>query len=405
MLAAVTTVAEDESMLEDNRHLPANHLLQGKKIAIIGGGPAGLTLARLLQMQNVSVRVFERDTWAHARVQGGSLDLHEKGGRLALERCGLIGHFNVVARPEGQSTTVIDKHGIRRASSTADDEGEFRPEIDRGALRELLLDSLSDTTVIWGRTLTGIHSEAERYRLVFAEGLVDRFDLVVGADGFRSKVRPHITSVEAFYTGVTFVETRLSDVDRRHPDVAHYVGPGSVLAVGDNKGLFAQRHGDGSIRVYVARRMPEHWLRDNTVKVENAARTREQLLAWFPDWASVLTDIVRRCDDHFLPWPLYAFPPDQHWKTVRGVTLIGDAAHVMPPFLGEGANMAMLDAVELSDHLLSDRFSGLTAAIAAFEEAMRGRVAPLIRGSLETQDILFAEDAPTALTACFAARR
>jgi 2-polyprenyl-6-methoxyphenol hydroxylase-like FAD-dependent oxidoreductase len=76
----------------------------------------------------------------------------------------------------------------------------------------------------------------------------------------------------------------------------------------------------------------------------------------------------------------------------------------MPPFLGVGADMAMLDALELSDHLLSDRFVDLTEAVEAFEQSMRDRMVPLISGSLETQDLLFAEDAPKSLMARFPSR-
>jgi 2-polyprenyl-6-methoxyphenol hydroxylase-like FAD-dependent oxidoreductase len=135
--------------------------------------------------------------------------------------------------------------------------------------------------------------------------------------------------------------------------------------------------------------------------LSDANRTREQLLAWFTDWAPCLADLVRDCDDRFMYWPLYAFPSDQHWPTKAGLTIIGDAAHVMPPFLGEGANMAMLDAVELANHLTSDRHLSLREAMFAFEDGMHRRMAPLIRSSLETQDLLFAPDAPASLVATF----
>jgi len=210
-------------MPEDNTHLPKPHLLRGKRIAIVGGGPAGLTLARLLQMNNVRVHVFERDVEAHARLQGGSLDLHEKSGQLALDRCGLTRHFSTVARPEGQATCVIDKHGVRRAALAVDDEEESTPEIDRGALRDLLLSSLDEGTVIWGSPPCAILPEANRHRLVFERRQAELFDLVIGADGLRSKVRPLITPIKPFYSGVTFIETRLSNVDDRHPEIARFV--------------------------------------------------------------------------------------------------------------------------------------------------------------------------------------
>jgi 2-polyprenyl-6-methoxyphenol hydroxylase-like FAD-dependent oxidoreductase len=376
---------EDGLMFEDNEHLPSPHLLRGKRSALVGGGPAGLTLTRLLQRNDVRVHVFERDVEARARLQGGSLDLHEKSGQLALDRCGLTGHFSTVACPEGQATCVIDKHGVRRAASAADDEEESRPEIDRGALRDLLLSSLDEGTVIWRSPPCAILPEADRHRLVFEHRQAELFDLVIGADGLRSKVRPLVTPIKSFYSGVTFIETRLSNVDDRHPKIARYVGPGSVLALGDNKGLLAQRNGDGSIRGYISRRIPEHWIRDNKIGVEGPAQTRERLLAWFPDWGPELLEMVRQSEDRFLPWPLYAFPPDRDWTTRPGLTILGDAAHVMPPFLGQGANMAMLDAVELTDHLLGGRFATLTETIEAFEKSMRARMAPLIRGSPETR--------------------
>jgi 2-polyprenyl-6-methoxyphenol hydroxylase-like FAD-dependent oxidoreductase len=147
--------------------------------------------------------------------------------------------------------------------------------------------------------------------------------------------------------------------------------------------------------------VPEDWATTNAIDVNDAPGTRGKLLEWFTDWAPFLVDMVRRSDDRFLIWPLYAFPADQVWDTVSGLTIIGDAAHVMPPFLGEGANMAMLDAVELADHLLSPDFQTLDLALASFERGMCERMAPLIRGSVETQDLLFAADAPAGLVATF----
>src|SRR5205809_821255 len=67
----------------------AASLLQGKRIAIAGAGPCGLTLARLLQQKGADVRVFELESSTAARNQGGSLDLHEDSGQLALRKAGL----------------------------------------------------------------------------------------------------------------------------------------------------------------------------------------------------------------------------------------------------------------------------------------------------------------------------
>ncbi|VVE41590.1 Kynurenine 3-monooxygenase [Pandoraea iniqua] len=384
-----------------NDHLSRGHLLHHKTIAIIGGGPAGLTLARLLQLQGVEVHVFERDASSSARSQGGSLDLHVGSGQLALQRCGLTGQFAFVARPDGQATKVIDRHGRVLASSAGENE-DFQPEVDRAALRDLLLHSLIDGTVAWGHSLQSLKAESNgRHRLVFASGKEFVADLVVGADGLRSRVREKITTTEAAYTGVTFFEVRLSDVDVKHPELARYVGPGNALALGDNKGLLAQRNGDGSIRVYVARRMSETWLKEQGIEATDTAKIRAGLLEWFTDWAPMLVEMIRQSDERVLPWPLYACPPDQKWETRSGLTIIGDAAHVMPPFLGAGANMAMLDAVELADHLASNHYRCLDDALAKFELGMRDRMAPIIAEAVATQDVLFNSDAPAALVDVF----
>lgn len=127
--------------MPENIHLSETHLLHSKRIAIIGGGPAGLTLARLLQMRGIAVTVYERDASADARGQGGSLDLHEDSGQLALKAAGLGEQFHGVSRPDGQNSRVFDKHGQMHAELRAEDEVATRPEIDRGELRDLLLRS------------------------------------------------------------------------------------------------------------------------------------------------------------------------------------------------------------------------------------------------------------------------
>lgn len=169
------------------------------------------------------------------------------------------------------------------------------------------------------------------------------------------------------------------------------------MCLGDHKGLLAQRNGDGSIRLYVAARQSEHWLMEKGLDTQQPSNLRRALLNNFADWSPKLVNMLRDSDDVFFNWPLHALPLEPAWPTLPGVTLIGDAAHVMPPFLGAGANMAMLDAVELADCLTSDHFSDLTQALNAFEESVRVRMAPIVEQSIATQEILFADDAPAGL--------
>jgi 2-polyprenyl-6-methoxyphenol hydroxylase-like FAD-dependent oxidoreductase len=386
--------------MSEDRPLKRAHILHGKRVAILGGGPAGLTLARLLQLGGVEVVVYERAPDAGAHSQGGSLDLHGQSGQLAIGRCGLSGQFRARSRPEGQASVVYNKFAELQLSRTREDEAESAPEIDRGELLGLLRSSLADRTIAWARRLVSLAGEpAGGYRLIFAEGPPTTADVVIGCDGIRSRVRAFLGLPPPVYTGVTFMETKLVDADAKHPDIARMVGPGSALALGDNKGLLAQRNGDGSIRVYAARRVPEYWIVEAGLDAKNPSSLRSALLSWFDDWSPLLVRLLGESDESFLPWPLYAMAPEPGGARRPGITVIGDAAHVMPPFLGAGANMAMLDAVELADHLILGEYDSVDGALEAFEAGMWKRMGPMVRQALATQETLFADDAPAGLIA------
>ena len=200
---------------------------------MVGGGPGGLTFARVLHRHGHPVAVLERDPAPEARPPGGTLDLHEGLGQLALDKAGLLAEFQALSRPEGQAMRILDAAGtVLRDWRPAPDE-RANPEIDRGQLRDLLLGSLD---VRWGREVTRVVPVPGEGVLVhFADGRPETFDLVVGADGAWSRVRPAVSPVTPQYTGVTSVETSLDDVDIRHPDLARLIGDGSVSVYGVNR--------------------------------------------------------------------------------------------------------------------------------------------------------------------------
>ena len=383
-----------------NVHLASSHLLYGKSIAIVGGGPSGLALARLLQLAGVEVRVYERDESPCARNQGGSLDLHEGSGQLAMRRCGLIDRFHTLSRPEGQCNVVYDKHATLQISTSPEDEDESAPEIDRGELLELLRGSLSAGTVAWGHRLESMADvSGGGYALTFSHGASVLADIVIGCDGIRSKVRAFLGRPAPTYTGVTFIETRIGNIDTTHPDIARIVGLGSAMSLGDHKGLLAQRNADGSIRIYVACRVGEHWMEESWLSPSDPHRLRQTLMSWFDDWSPSLVRMLKESEDAFLPWPLYAMATDTNTSARSNITLMGDSAHAMPPFLGAGANMALLDAVELAVHLTRGEHQTLGEAIQAFEGGMMKRMTPMVERSVATQDLLLSDDAPAGLVA------
>jgi 2-polyprenyl-6-methoxyphenol hydroxylase-like FAD-dependent oxidoreductase len=354
------------------------------RIAIVGGGLGGLTLARVLHTRGITSTVYELDASPTARDQGGTLDLHEESGRRALAEAGLTGQFRAIAREEGEALRILDRDGVVRFEEGAEASGGTRPEVDRGALKRILVESLPDGVVRWGTKVTAVSAG----RLTLSTGEVVEADLVVGADGAWSKVRPLLSAAVPVYSGLSFVEAHLSDVDEQHPAVAALVGPGSMFALAGGKGLIAQRNGGGRIRVYAA------------VKNEDPAAVtdladRVRLLEVFADFAAGLRALVEESEDALIPRPIHALPAGHRWDRVPGVTLLGDAAHVMSPFAGEGANLAMLDATELALALAAH--DGVESALAAYEAALFPRAEEAARDSADNLEACFRPDAPAAM--------
>ncbi|MET4076525.1 NAD(P)/FAD-dependent oxidoreductase [Hymenobacter sp. UYCo722] len=385
-------------------------VLQDKQIAVVGGGPGGLTLARLLQQAGAAVRVYERDPGRHARVQGATLDLHDESGLAALRHAQLLDAFKACYRPGADKLRLTDKHARIAYDQQAEEptpatfgDASFRPEIDRGPLRELLLDSLLPGTVVWNSRLVALTPQGGGWRLAFQNGPIAQADIVIGADGANSGIRPLVTPIRPFYAGITVVEGTVYDSARNAPRLHELVQGGKVFALDENKTLIVSAKGDGSLSFYTGCKTGEFWARDSGINFSDATQVgawfRQEFTGWDDIWSELFAHQSTRC----VPRPQYCMPLDQEWAAQPNISLLGDAAHVMPPYAGEGVNMAMLDALELSRCLTSDQFVDVQAAIGHYEAQMRPRASAVAGLTLEQTEALHAPHALAHLMNLFEA--
>jgi 2-polyprenyl-6-methoxyphenol hydroxylase-like FAD-dependent oxidoreductase len=367
-------------------------------VAVVGAGLGGLALARVLHVHGIPAAVFDLEDSPAARTQGGMLDIHDDSGQEALRAAGLHDEFLARVHAGGQETRVLDQFGSVRLEMTDDGTGG-RPEIDRGELRDLLLDSLPEGTVRWGAKVTQARPlGGGRHEVTLADGSAFTTGLLVGADGAWSRIRPLLSPAQPAYTGVSFVEVDLLGADVRHPVSAGVVGGGMLFALGAGRGFLAHRETDGSLHVYVAVEAPEEWL--DGIDFTDAEAAKEAVLKEFDGWDENLRALVTDADGPLVPRRIHALPIGHRWERIPGVTLLGDAAHLMSPFAGEGANLALLDGAELGLALAAHP-GDTEAALAAYEERLFPRAEASAAGSADGAALLFRADAPRGLVDMF----
>ncbi|MDA3614309.1 FAD-dependent oxidoreductase [Polluticaenibacter yanchengensis] len=366
-------------------------LLQNKKIAIVGGGPGGLTLARLLQLKGANVKVFERDVDKEARQQGATLDLHEASGLKALRQGKLMEVFYANYRPNAGKLRILDKDGMIHMDdhqSGNSDYAESRPEIDRAPLRNLLLQSLEPGTVIWNSQFTSMEKRNDGWMLQFKNGLQVYADIVIAADGANSKIRSYITDIQPVYSGITIIEGNIYNAEKNAPRLWELTKGGKIFALGDTKSLILSAKGEGSLSFYTGCNVAENWVNDCKIDFNN----QEEMFKWFKttfdSWNDSWQELFAGKEMWFVPRPQYHFPLDQSWTSQPGITLIGDAAHRMPPYAGEGVNMAMLDAFELAECLTGNDFPDVKTAISCYEKGMLKRASEVTAQTLYNTELM-----------------
>ncbi|MCJ1358674.1 MAG: hypothetical protein MMC33_008674 [Icmadophila ericetorum] len=329
------------------------------KIAIIGAGPAGCTLARLLHLSSIPCTIYESESAPSSRSQGGTLDLHTDTGLAAIKACGLNEEYLKLARFDGEAFHLCDKNlttWVKLGGTRNEKSSRGRPEIDRSQLRRILFDSLPEGIIKWGHK---VHHISRIDRTVhFMEASLpssEPYDLIVGADGAWSKVRSLLTDVKPIYSGVSGLELHISNAAKTYPELNALVNRGSLFAYSDGKHIGAQQKSDGSLIIYLSSVRPEDWIKRPGYDVHDPVATKQSALQEFADWHPELRRFVEVADESegsLITRNHYQLPTGTKWTHKAGFTLIGDAAHLMTPYAGEGVNVAMRDAMDLASAIV-----------------------------------------------------
>jgi 2-polyprenyl-6-methoxyphenol hydroxylase-like FAD-dependent oxidoreductase len=376
--------------MEDNVDTP---------ITIIGAGLGGLTLARVLHVHGIPSTIYEHEVSPKARTQGGMLDIHDDNGQLALTSAGLLDEFQKIVHAGGEAMRILDKHGTVHADE-ADEGNGSRPEVDRGALRQILLDSLPEGTIRWGHRVTTVRGLGDgRHEVTFADESTVTVDVLIGADGAWSQVRPLVSDATPAYAGMSFIEIDHHDAATRHPVPAGIVGHGMLFALGPGQGFLAHAEPDDSLHIYIALTKAADWI--TSVDWTDTEGAKVVLVNEFRDWAPEFHTLIIEADGALVARTINALPIEHRWSRVPGVTLLGDAAHLMSPFAGEGANLAMYDGAVLGEAIASHP-GDIEAALAAYETDLFPRSADAAAESARNLALCFDDNAPQSLLDQFA---
>ncbi|MCS3552787.1 2-polyprenyl-6-methoxyphenol hydroxylase-like FAD-dependent oxidoreductase [Sphingobacterium sp. JUb21] len=353
------------------------------------------------------MKVYERDLNRAIRTQGATLDLHQNSGLKALTLANLLDTFKTKYRAGAEKGRVLDKAGNilfdeheKNIFSINFEDSDARPEIDRSDLRDMLVDSLAFDTVVWDSHFVSMVQVSTQWEITFKNGKTAWADVVIGADGANSKIRPFVTEIQSSYAGITILQGNVESAKAKAPHMHELLRGGKIYTHTDGKYLHVSAKGDGSIDFYISSKMDENWAKDNNSIFSDRTQLNKWFKATFGEWNSLWFELFENVDLPMLMRPQYCIPTDQTWEAQSNITVLGDAAHIMAPS-GEGVNLAMLDALELSECLTNNKFDDLQTAIAVYETSMRQRAAEEALASSEMIEWMHAENAQEKLINLF----
>lgn len=237
-------------------------ILENKKVAIIGAGPVGLTMARLLQQKGISVTVYERDQDPLARIWGGTLDLHQESGQRVLEKAGLLADYYAMAIPMG--IVIADEQGNTLFTKEVTPENRYNnPEINRNNLRKILLDSLARDTVVWNSNFKSLEAHEGKWLLHFDNQPNEVADLVIGANGGLSKVRKYVTAARVEDTGTFIIQGDVHQPEINCLEFYQLCNGNRLMAAFEGNLLVANPQNNGMLSYGVMFKKPTEWRQGN----------------------------------------------------------------------------------------------------------------------------------------------
>lgn len=379
-------------------------------VAIIGAGIGGVALAVACLHRSIPFTLYERDSKFNARAQGYGLTLQQasnaiKGLGLFSLKEGVNSTRHVVLTTEGKEIT---EWGMRTHANVKKSPKRTNVHIPRQALRRALLDQLGEQleghdTVQWGHRLVGFKQcEDKSVELCFqvnGEMKNAKADLVVGADGIRSAVRSLVVGEEKTplrYLG-HMVILGICSLEDLHGAPSSLLDSATVFqTVNGHERIYMMPYSSGSIMWQLSFPMPEEEAKTLSAKGILALKEEACLRT---QWHTPIPQIVSATDPaQITGYPVYdrQLLTSELLENAGAVTLIGDAAHPMSPFKGQGANQALLDALALARHISIAskwRETGVRESVlTAFEEEMLERSASKVKDSAEAVELLHSKD-------------
>jgi salicylate hydroxylase len=358
------------------------------KIAIVGGGIGGLTAALALSQNPYDITVFERS--AGIREIGAGVQISPNAGRL-LHSLGLGAAYSEISvNPHRVVLRRWEDDSIIRATDL--DESFISQHqvplanVARNELVEIIGNAVAaraNVTLKFSTHVVAVEPGESSSVVLFSDGSSQTFDIVIGADGIHSVVRPCVGGIDKpRFSGSAAYRALVprSAVEDLPIDVTNRMGPDRHVV-----SYFIGRNRSHLNLVCIS---PEDsWESESWTE----QGTMEDLYSRFEGWSSDFLSLLGRVEEPVFRWALYDREPLEQWG-IGTTTLLGDACHPMLPFMAQGSCQAIEDAVVLARCLSDVSTSDAVSALRRYEDARQGRTAQVQTSSLMNRDLFHMVD-------------